>query len=282
MQATPTGASAPTRVAAAGAAAGAPLALDQLWDADERPEPRFTSGAEPAATRDGPRVAIAAALACLVAGIGASLFLADPGGDDPGARAERRGQQAVASERKEQGKEKGSGSSSDPGGAAVSVDPEADVTVPDDWSFYEEPDSGFGIAYPVGWQVIPEPSDETSLDFRDPDTGMYLRVDWGSTPGPSPQQAWLDYEPDFAAAHEDYERVAITETTFQGFDASLWEFTYRDGGTELHAVDLGFVTGEYGFALNFQTHEDDWAASESLFEVFKASFVPPEGEAIGS
>ncbi|HEX2235251.1 MAG TPA: serine/threonine-protein kinase [Actinomycetota bacterium] len=269
----------------------APLALDQLWEPQEQPAPRVTHPAEPSRTRrDGPRIAIAVALLCLLAGIGASLLLADPGGDNPDARAERGRDRASAAAGSGGDREKGAESQADPGGGVeadpgeevVSADPPATVAVPEGWSFYEEPSTGFGIAYPAGWEIVPEPSGQTSLDFRDPDTGMYLRVDWGDSPGPSPQQAWLDYEPAFAKAHDAYERVALRETTFKGFEASLWEFTYREGGTDLHAVDLGFVTGEYGFALNFQTHADDWAASASLFDVFKATFVPPGGAAAGS
>jgi hypothetical protein len=48
-----------------------------------------------------------------------------------------------------------------------------------------------------------------------------------------------------------------------------------DGGAALHAVDLGFVTGSYGFALNFQTHARDWDRMQPYFEHFKESFTLP-------
>jgi len=35
------------------------------------------------------------------------------------------------------------------------------------------------------------------------------------------------------------------------------------------------VTGRYGFALNFQTTDGSWAASQPLFQAFQAGFSPP-------
>ena len=91
-------------------------------------------------------------------------------------------------------------------------------------------------------------------------------------PGPSPEGAWLDFEPRFAAENAGYQRVRIEPTTFQGFPAAIWEFTYGDG---LRAVDLGFVTDDYGFALNFQAPEADWERLQPVFEAFQAGFRPP-------
>ena len=69
----------------------------------------------------------------------------------------------------------------------------------------------------------------------------------------------------------------IEPTTFKGFDAAIWEFTYTGLGTDLHAADLGFVTGSHGFALNFQTRAEDWDGMQDVFESFQAAFQPPEG-----
>jgi hypothetical protein len=94
-------------------------------------------------------------------------------------------------------------------------------------------------------------------------------------PGPSPEGAWHDYEPKFAAGKPGYQRLQISPTTYKGFDAAIWEFTYGQGGGARHAVDLGFVTGRYGFALNFQTSSSDWERLTPVFERFKASFEAP-------
>ena len=44
----------------------------------------------------------------------------------------------------------------------------------------------------------------------------------------------------------------------------------------LHAYNLQFVIGDaYGFALNFQTHEEDWEGSQNLWDAFQTTFQPP-------
>ena len=149
---------------------------------------------------------------------------------------------------------------------------EEDAAVPDNWVSYRDPSTGFSISRPPGWRVQRR---GTLTDFRDPDTGAYLRVDHRRPPGPSPEGAWQEFEPRFAAENANYRRLQITPTTYQDYRAALWEYTYSSGGAELHAYNLGFVTDEYGFALNFQTRAGDWERLQPVFEAFKASFKAP-------
>ena len=142
------------------------------------------------------------------------------------------------------------------------------------WQQYEDPVTGFTISYPRGWVVQRE---GTLTDFRDPVSAAYLRVDYTTSPGPSAEQAWLDFEPRFAAENPDYRRIRIVPTTFKGYPGAIWEFTYTGLGVPLHAIDLGFVTGPYGFALNFQTRAEDWDRMQGVFEAFQESFQPPPG-----
>ena len=150
------------------------------------------------------------------------------------------------------------------------------AAVPAGWATYTDPKTGYTVAHPQGWRV--QARDGTRTDFTDPATGSYLRIDWTDEPGPSAQGAWENLEKDFAAKHPGYERVRMEPTTFQGSkNASLWEYTYPSGGATLHAYNLGFVLGDddYGFALNFQTREENWASSQPLWEQLKAGFTPP-------
>jgi hypothetical protein len=143
---------------------------------------------------------------------------------------------------------------------------------PAGWVSYRDPATGFTIARPSGWTIR---RDGTLTDFRDPDTGAYMRVDFTRTPGPSPADDWYAFEPDFAAKNAGYHRIQITPTTYAGFPAANWEYTYSSGRGDLHAVDLGFVTGRYGFALNYQAPEKDWQRLQPTFEKFKATFRAP-------
>ena len=137
---------------------------------------------------------------------------------------------------------------------------------------YTDPQTGFAIAYPKGWNVR---TDGTLTDFRDPATGAYLRVDHIEPPGPSPEGAWFELEKSFAAENDNYERIRIEPTTYNGYRAGIWEFTYTSGGAQLHVVDLGFITPRYGFALYFQTRAGDWDRMQPTFQAFKDSFKAP-------
>ncbi|HUQ63765.1 MAG TPA: protein kinase [Acidimicrobiales bacterium] len=145
----------------------------------------------------------------------------------------------------------------------------AEPDVPVSWVPYRDPATGFTIAHPPGWSVR---RDGSLTDFRDSATGAYLRVDYTKSPGPSPVDDWYAFEPEFAAKNAGYRRMQITPTTYAGYPAANWEFTYGPG---LHAVDLGFVAGPYGFALNFQAPEKDWQRLQPIFEQFKSAFRAP-------
>jgi hypothetical protein len=114
------------------------------------------------------------------------------------------------------------------------------------------------------------------LDFTDPNGGRYLRVAWTDQPGPDPAARWREYSQSFATRYPSARTIGISKNfDFKGWKASAWEYTYSSGGSVLHAVDLALVNGTYGFALNFQTRDADWASSQTIFEAFKQSFQPP-------
>jgi uncharacterized protein YbdZ (MbtH family) len=150
------------------------------------------------------------------------------------------------------------------------------AAVPAGWSTYTDEKTGYRQAYPAGWTVADRSGNRT--DFTDPATGTYLRVDWTDAPGESAQADWERQSKSFGSSHTGYEELRIEPTTFAGSDnASLWEYRYTAKGATLHADDLGFVLPDrsYGFALNFQTREEQWAASQSLWNQLKAGFTAP-------
>jgi tRNA A-37 threonylcarbamoyl transferase component Bud32 len=142
----------------------------------------------------------------------------------------------------------------------------------DGWETYEHPEARYEIAYPPEWTL--DPVGDTAIDFRDPETGTYLRIDWTPTPGDDAVAAWESSSASFGADHAGYDEIRIDESTFQGHPAAEWEYTYAEGGASLHAINIGIVTDEYGYAFNFQTHEENWEESQALMEALKESFVP--------
>jgi hypothetical protein len=69
--------------------------------------------------------------------------------------------------------------------------------------------------------------------------------------------------------------VAIKPVDYRGWKAADWEFTYSDGGAQLHALDRVFVVGGRGYSLFFQTHGDDsWPAARNDFDTIASTFQP--------
>lgn len=150
---------------------------------------------------------------------------------------------------------------------------QARPATPSGWRVYRIPDTGYRIAYPRGWRVIENAvGDGSSVRFQD-GAGKYLLVDWTDAPGQDAVAAWRALAAGFSQRHEGYREIRIEPTTFRDFrTAAIWEYSYRAGGTDLHAIDLGFANDKHGFALNFQTPEKDWTSSQELFETFKRTF----------
>ena len=159
-----------------------------------------------------------------------------------------------------------------PPASSPAASPFAGAAVPSTWVRYTDPATGFVIAHPPTWTVV---ADGTRTDVRDPASGTYLRVDHRQPPGASAIGAWQDQEKSFKAQYAGYRRLQLAPTTFDGFSGALWEFTYP-AGSLLHAADLGFITGRYGFALYFQTTDSNWQRLQPVFESFKRSFKAPK------
>ncbi len=145
-----------------------------------------------------------------------------------------------------------------------------------EWTDYADPSTGFTISYPAGWEVSRH---STRTDFTDPETGALVRVDWTDEPGDDPVAAWESLARSFAKDHGGYEQIRIEPIAFHGLDAAVWEFTFDDGDGVRHALDIGMVTGSYGFALFFQAPAGEWDALQPIFQQFQDSFVPPSDPA---
>jgi len=125
---------------------------------------------------------------------------------------------------------------------------------------------------PPGWQVHPSGSE---VFLRDPAGGRYLQIDTKYPAGPSAKGAWEDQERSFRASHSGYQRISLDDVGWRSYpDVADWEFTYTEGGATLHAVDRGAVISGRGYGLFFQTHDDQWDASQDLRRAFYDSFRP--------
>jgi hypothetical protein len=154
------------------------------------------------------------------------------------------------------------------GEAAVAALPAA--TVPRDWVEYRPDEAPYRVAHPPAWTI--ERLDATRTDIDDPSSSTYLRLDWTDDPAPDALADWQAYEPQFAEGREGYERIRMEPTTFKGEPAALWEYRYVRNGTTYHAYNLNVSGEDYGYALNYQTTEQEWADFEPVFGSFAESY----------
>lgn len=145
-------------------------------------------------------------------------------------------------------------------------------SLPSGWQRYTDPTVGWSIGVPPGWHVQHSGSE---VFLRDPAGGRYLQIDTKYPAGPSAKGAWEDQERSFRASHSGYHRIALDNVDWRGYpDVADWEFTYTEGGATLHAVDRGAVVANRGFGLFFQTHDEQWAASQGLRQSLYETFRP--------
>ena len=143
--------------------------------------------------------------------------------------------------------------------------------MPAGYQRYTDP-SGFSVAVPAGWQA--EPSG-TRVDLRDPDGGRFLRIDRTDTPKGDPKQDWEQQEKSVRNALPNYQRVSIESVDYRGWPAADWEFTF---GERTHVRNRGFVTDpNHGYALYLSSTEDQWAASQEVFQTAAETFQPATG-----
>ena len=236
--------------------------------------------AAPSAPHDRSRWPAIAAVAALLLIAGVVALTALLSGDDSGDVAANNRADKKAGARRGDGR--GNNRPNAPQQPAVIPTPEPDVTptatpaADEGWVPYQNDAVGYRIQYPSDWSVIEGSVDADSTDFEDPETSRYLRVDWTSPPGDDAVAAWEAQEASFRQEHSGYRRIQLAPTTFKGYEAAIWEFTFTDGGARVHAADLGFIVGDdYGFALYFSTLDEDWDAAQETFETFKNTFQAP-------
>jgi len=141
---------------------------------------------------------------------------------------------------------------------------------PAGFSRHADTEAGYSVAYPSGWQV--RKLDATRTDLIDPATGTYLRVDWTKDPA-DPLEAWQRSSKAFGSSHQGYQEIRVAETEFQGYPGAIWEYRYDAGGGRLHASNLTFVASEErAYALNFQTADGRWDATNGLRDQLEGSF----------
>ena len=263
----------PVPTAATGAPPGESTAVHTL-PPPERPAPSPPTAGDPAepAGRSRVLVLVAAAILLLVLGVAVAALGGD---DDGGETADAPTTQTTQAE----ADAAADPSTTVPDASTTTSEPTTTTSttpvvsgLPAGWAPYSDPQGAYSLGVPPGWQVSPT-GNAQRVDFRDPATGAFLRVEWTDQPGPDVAADWRNQAANFAAGNANYDEIGIAPVEYRDYDAALWEFRHGSGET-LHTGNLGMVTNGKGFALMFRTPESQWEALQPVFEQFKQAFQP--------
>jgi Trypsin-like peptidase domain len=135
----------------------------------------------------------------------------------------------------------------------------------------------YTILYPSSWTVEADEvqkSGYTDTTIRDPaDSRTLLRIDLSDNP---PGDALAAAMPVVNALRRQsgYQELALSRTTFNGYDAAYWEFVVPEGGVPVHKVDV-FFTNEYGegVAVLTQTPATRWDSVAAAFKAVRDSYM---------
>jgi tRNA A-37 threonylcarbamoyl transferase component Bud32 len=164
--------------------------------------------------------------------------------------------------------------------AAVPGEPAATVTrrpVPEDetlalldfFTWYTNPDDGFRIAAPVGWQTY---HDGQVACFYDPRTERTLSVDPLPTKVANPERHW-DAEHERVTDDKLIPGYAIERITpltiYQG--GAEWVYGYENSGAPMHVIRMLFNVGGRSFVVSWSTPEIDWLGNMSYVSTLRVS-----------
>ncbi|HEY6745506.1 MAG TPA: protein kinase [Mycobacteriales bacterium] len=169
--------------------------------------------------------------------------------------------------------------SSSPAGRSAGPTPAAAptgaaVAAPAGFIRFTDPQHGFSLVVPAGWRPIRR---DTRVDFDDPASSRFLRIDTSSRPKADPYQNWIDYERSYRQGKTDYRNLGIRRVpdyrVGSGWTTADWEFMI--GNT--HVLDRNIrVSDSRAHAIYWSTPESRWDSADSrrIFDLAAASFVP--------
>jgi hypothetical protein len=145
------------------------------------------------------------------------------------------------------------------------------VAIPAGFTRYTDPQDGFSLAVPAGWRPIRK---GTLVDFDDPSSGRFLRIDTSDTPLADPYDNWVSYERQFSRTHTGYTPLGIRRVDYgrdKGWETADWEFRLDN----THVLDRNIlVNSRRAHAIYWSTPQSLWGTPESrrIFSIAAATF----------
>ena len=157
----------------------------------------------------------------------------------------------------------------------ATASPEPAAPPPAGFVLHRDP-SGFSIAVPRGWRLE---RDGSIVDFRDPTSSRFIRIDQRADPRTEPYDDWIAREPTYKADLPGYDLIRIANVMYRSWPTADWEFTWGASGSERsHVLIRNVVPNEYhGYALYWSTTDARWKKDLPYFETFVRTFAPKPG-----
>ena len=151
-------------------------------------------------------------------------------------------------------------------------EPPADESggVPEGFELYED-ETGFSVAVPQGWEVS---RDGPRVQFSDPQSANFLRVDQTDEPQADPVEDWERQEESVSQDLPNYERISIEPVEYRDYDAADWQFTFGEG-ERTRVLNRNMITApDQAYALYWSTPDAAYDESFGTFEVIAETFTP--------
>jgi hypothetical protein len=136
--------------------------------------------------------------------------------------------------------------------------------------------TGFSIAVPNGWR---EERDGSIVDFPDPTSSRFIRIDQRADPRTDPYDDWIGLEPAYKQRLPGYRLIRIANVEYRDWRTADWEFTWGAPGSERsHVIIRNVVPNEFhGYALYWSTPDSHWKKDLPYFDTFVRTFAPKAG-----
>lgn len=128
---------------------------------------------------------------------------------------------------------------------------------------------GFAWATPAGWRRDLKTGAE--VHYTSPDGSQEL-VGKSSLARGDLMRTWEASERN-AHQGQDYRKIRLVSTTFRGYPAVVWEYTFTLKGTPWHARLLGFDADGKSYQINTWYRPDVETRAQKTYDRVKSSFV---------
>ncbi|MGW7416815.1 hypothetical protein [Streptomyces sp. NPDC054863] len=130
---------------------------------------------------------------------------------------------------------------------------------------------GFSWAPPTGWtRSARSPS---NIHYHSPDGTQEIAAAYTLVRGGDLLTQWEDFEKE---SHDvqDYQKIRLERTTFQGRPAVVWEYTFTQEGKPRQGRQTGFNAGGKSYQINVWFEKPARAEAFRNYDRVTESFVP--------